>query len=775
MKKINILLLSLLLIGYLINTSAASFYMLKGFTNAQYINVSANSFEIQYPINSVANTIINVSATFISDNALGNAAAYINYEPFIMLSGINGSTFEGNLSFIPYKDGILIPKLTLQGNTYKTLAFYYNTSYTLPIPFYMNVYGAGNGYKSQPFKITTYTDTLQNNYQFAYYSFLNYTSTSINNQTIPSQPNNNTDTGGNMKVSFNQLSVPYYLITSPNTTYVNLTYYKNTPFSERQISALYTNGAANLVANNKISVSISNTIDSGILLAPKSKIWLGYLNMPLYYTNYTLYDNGVAYNTTTGLYYAGNNYVLNIVIPNTQKVYASPSNFYLLVPAFSIANAVVSNTTTITPQPSLPKFEYQFNITNINFTMQPSMWLNWSGGYTIKGFNSTDAFKTSYLMFSLPAYPCLKTTDGNYGAIQVYGYSGSTNLGSISIAQWQVQNNRVYYVMPNQTNKGLAYTQATAYICTPTPILSQLNSSLASKFVIAKYTGSGKAAAASYTTTASQFITFINPTLFYGNETIDFYDSGSSGDYDNIYVYAQKAEATDISTVGSGSVSLNQLANNQIYIAAAVYMPSEYHNTLNFWSNNEAFDINGSSAGVPNPYLYNATTKTFADTGNSGVYFLYFTYSSTTFYLPYNAKATLVNFFTTRYMLGNLTGITTTSSSNSSGVSNPVITPTSPKLNLSITNSTIAANLATLNTKFKTSVALFGVYMPLGVVYIIVLVMVIVLALVSRTEGAVPLILAVLWFAGLIFVEELIIAAIITLVYATYKVEGMFK
>jgi len=755
MKKISILLLSLLLIGYLINTSAASFYMLKGFTNAQYINVSANSFEIQYPINSVATTTINVSATFISDNALGNAAAYINYEPFIMLAGINGSTFEGNLSFIPYQDGILIPKLTLQGNTYKTLAFYYNTSYTLPIPFYMNTYGAGAGYKSQPFKMTNYTDTLQNNYQFTYYSFLNYTSTSINNQTIPTQPNNYTSTGGDMRVSFNQLSIPYYLITSPNTTYVNLTYYKNTPFSERQISALYSNGAANLIANNKITASVSNTIDSGILLAPQSKIWLGYLNMPLYYTNYTLYNNGAAYTTPTGLYVVGNNYVLNIVMPNTHTVYASPSNFYLLVPAFSIANAVVSNTTTITPQPSLPKFEYQFNLTNINFTMQPSYWLNWSGGYAIKGFSNPN-LATSYLMFSLPAYPCLKTIGGNYGAIQVFGYSGSTNEGQIPIAQWQVQNNRVYYVMPSKTTKGLTYTQAEAYICTATPSLSQLNTTLASQFVIAKYTGSGKAAATNYTlgNNEAEYIAFINPTLFYGNETIHsyWYGVGAVAYWTNTYIYAQTISYNQFSAGYSYSGTLNQLANNKIYIFSM--------SSPNIWSNNEAF------AGL---YIFNST-KNISLQGYANVGYQY-----TTFSLAYNATATLVNFFTTRYNMSALTGIPTTSSSNSSGVSNPVITPTSPKLNLSITNSTIAANLATLNTKFKTSIVLFGVYMPLGVVYIIVLILIIVLALVSRTEGAVPLVLAVLWFAGLIFLEELIIAAIITLVYATYKAEGMFK
>ena len=774
-KRLN-LLVFLTLLTYLISNSFASFYMLKGFTNAEYLNISASSFTITYPINAVATTTINVSATYLTYNQLGNASAYISSLGDIMLSGINGSVFAGNLSFIPYQNGILIPKYTLSGNTYKTLAIYWINGATSCTSTSGACSASTSGYSGLPFRIKTYTDTLQNNYEFVYYSFLNYNLTTTQTQTIPAQPNNNTNTGGTFKVSFDNVPIPYYFFAVNNTnsaySYLNLTYFRGSGVVARQIQAVYSNSNVILIGNGKAYMQNANNY-GGLLLNPSGFAWLGYLNIPLYYYNYNITNASAKSSVPIGIYYANYNYVLNIPMPNTNKVYASPSFYYFLMPAFNTANVIATTSTQVI---ALPKFEYQFNLTNINWTMHVSDWLNWSGGYTIRGFNSTDAFKTSYLMFSLPAYPCLQSTNGQYGTIQVYGMQGTTNLGSIPIAQWNVQNNRVYYVMPSKTSKGLNYTQATAYICTAKSIQSQLNNTLASQFVIAKYSGSGKATATSYTTTASQFITFINPTLFYENETIDFYGYGGGNvDFSNIYVYAQKAEATDTSNVGSGSASLNQLANNKIYIASAVWVPWANHNTANFWANNEAFDINGSTSGVPNVYLYNATTKTLVNTGGEGVYFLYFTYNKTIFSLPYNANATLVNFFTTKYVLGNLTGIATTSSSNSSGVSNPVITPTSPSLNLTITNSTIAKNLANLKTTLNKSVVLYGITLPLGTIYIVLLLVIVALAVLSKSEGALIIALAILWFAGLFFIPELIIAGIITLAYATYRLEGLFK
>jgi len=745
-KRLN-LLVFLTLLTYLISQSFASFYMLKGFTHAEYLNISASSFTITYPINSVATTTINVSATYLTYNQLGNASAYINDFNNIMLSGVNGSVFEGNLSFITFQNGILIPKYTLSGNTYKTLAIYWN----------------GNGYSGLPFKYQPYIDTLQDNYQFFYVSFLNYKITT-QSQTIPAQPNNQTNTGGTFQVSFD-VPIPYYLITSPNTTYLNLTYYRSTGIVARQIQAVYTNGNALLIGNGNVYKQQA-LIDNGLLLN-SNKIWLGYLNMPLYYYNYNITNASATSSVPIGLYYSNYNYILNILMPNTQKVYSHPNYFYSLIPAFNTANIITSNTTQVI---TLPKFEYQFNITNINWTMRPSDWLNWSGGYTLHNFTPQNtaqnpSFSTSYLMFSLPAYPCLQSSNGQYGNIQVFGMQGTTNLGQIPIAQWNVQNNRVYYIMPSKTSKGLTYTQALAYICTAKPIQSQLNTTLASQFVIAKYTGSGKASATNSTLGSgdANFIAFINPTLFYGNETLHsywYYSSQYGSIWLNTYIYAQQISYSEFYEGSSAGGSFKQLANNKIYIFSM--------GEPNTWSNNEAFTSQYKSG---NQYIFSL----FNSTKNNTSWVAWGNYQYTTFALPYNATATLVNYFTTKYVLGNLTGIATTSSSNSSSVSNPVITPASPKLNLSITNSTIATNLANLKTTLNKSVVLYGITLPIGTIYIVLLLVIVALAVLSKSEGALIIALIVLWLTGLFFIPELIIAGIITLAYMTYRLEGLFK
>jgi len=760
-KRLN-LLVFLTLLTYLISINFASFYMLKGFTNAEYLNISASSFTITYPINSVATTTINVSATYLTYNQLGNASAYISSLGSIMLSGINGSTFEGNLSFIPYQNGILIPKYTLQGNTYKTLAIYWNNVVTTCISTGGGTCPASiSGYSGLPFRIKTYTDTLQNNYEFVYLNFITGFDASnfFNAQTIPAQPNNNTNTGGTFKISFNLLPFyPYFLLTSPNTSYLNFTYYISTGMVARQIQAVYSNSNALLIGNSNVYKQQA-VVDNGLLLNPYGNIWLGYLNMPLYYSNYSITNASAKNSVPIGLYYSNYNYVLNIPMPNTNKVYASPSFYYLLIPAYANANiiAITSNTTQVI---ALPKFEFQFNLTNINWSMRPSDWLNWSGGYAIKGFLNP-SLSTSYLMFSLPAYPCLQSSNGQYGAIQVFGYQGTTNLGQIPIAQWNVQNNRVYYVMPSKTSKGLNYTQALAYICTAKPIQSQLNATLASQFVIAKYSGSGKASATSYTTTSQYYIAFVNPTLFYGNESISILNNYDGYD-EYINVYAQTIQVQNGG--GGATYTLNQLANNKIYINQINSYP--YGGTIpNLWSNNEASTI---TSDANTGCLYNATKNITTQTQTG-------TYKSTTFALPYNATATLVNYFTTKYNMSGLTGIATTSSSNSSSVSNPVITPTSPSLNLTITNSTITNNLANLKTTLNKSVVLYGITLPLGTIYIVLLLVIVALAVLSKSEGALIIALAVLWFAGLFFIPELIIAGIITLAYATYRLEGLFK
>jgi len=743
-SKIAFLLAFLMLLGYLISENSASFYMLKGFTNALYLNVSPQSFTLTYPINSIATTTINVYATYVPYSYFGNAI----YENYIMFSGINGSTFLGNLSFIPYQNGILIPKTTLLGNTYKTLALYYNGS------------KAGfTGYYSK-----TYTDTLQNNYEFVYYSFYNYNLITTQAQTIPAQPNNNTNTGGTFQISFDNLPIPYFLITAP-TSYLNLTYYRGTGIVARQIQAVYSNSNALLIGNG--NVYKQNVVDNGLLLNPSGNIWLGYLNMPLYYYNYNITNASTINSVPIGLYYSNYNYILNILMPNTQKVYSHPNYFYSLIPAFNTANIITSNTTQVI---TLPKFEYQFNITNINWTMRPSDWLNWSGGYTLHNFTPQNtaqnpSFSTSYLMFSLPAYPCLQSSNGQYGNIQVFGMQGTTNLGQIPIAQWNVQNNRVYYIMPSKTSKGLTYTQALAYICTAKPIQSQLNTTLASQFVIAKYTGSGKASATNSTLGSgdANFIAFINPTLFYGNETLHsywYYSSQYGSIWLNTYIYAQQISYSEFYEGSSAGGSFKQLANNKIYIFSM--------GEPNTWSNNEAFTSQYKSG---NQYIFSL----FNSTKNNTSWVAWGNYQYTTFALPYNATATLVNYFTTKYVLGNLTGIATTSSSNSSSVSNPVITPASPKLNLSITNSTIATNLANLKTTLNKSVVLYGITLPIGTIYIVLLLVIVALAVLSKSEGALIIALIVLWLTGLFFIPELIIAGIITLAYMTYRLEGLFK
>jgi len=55
------------------------------------------------------------------------------------------------------------------------------------------------------------------------------------------------------------------------------------------------------------------------------------------------------------------------------------------------------------------------------------------------------------------------------------------------------------------------------------------------------------------------------------------------------------------------------------------------------------------------------------------------------------------------------------------------------------------------------------------------LLVIVALAVLSKSEGALIIALAVLWLTGLFFIPELIIAGIITLAYATYRLEGLFK
>jgi len=743
-NKIAFLLAFLTLLGYLVSQNYASFYMLKGFTNALYLNVSPQSFTLTYPINSIATTSINVYASYIPSNYFGNATWQVLNMYNVELSGINGSTFLGNISYIPLKDGILIPKTTLLGNTYKTLAVYYTPNLT----------SNKLGYKTYPYNSTTYLDTLQNNYMFIYDTFLNYKLVNIQYQTIPSQPNNNTNTAGTFKVSFDTLPIPYFLLTAPNTSYLNLTYYRGTGIIARQIQAVYSNSNALLIGNSNVYKQ-QTIVDNGLLLNPSGNIWLGYLNMPLYYYNYNITNVSTKNSVPIGLYYSNYNYILNILMPNTQKVYSSPNFFYYLIPAFANANVIAqaSQQQNIT---NLPNFEYQFNLTNINWTMRPSDWLNWSGGYSIKGFvNPT--ISTSYIMFTLPAYPCLKSANGQYGNIQAYGYQGSTNLGMINVSQFMVSNNKVYYVMPSATVKGLTYQNATIYICSPIQNApSQLRKN---NFVVNTFYGSGNATAKGYGLNyAGQYIIFINPTLFYGGESI--YDWAS---YVNIGIQAQFLNGT-IAGVSLGK--LNQLANNQIYIYGGLQ-----GSTIWAWANNEAYEIQGvSSAGTYGPVvLFNSTkNQTFTSqyTGNP--------IAGLSINLPYNATATIVNYFTIKYRMGNLTAVATTSSSNSSGVSNPVIIPTSPKLNLSITNTTLTNNLNNLKQQFSKQVVLYGMNIPLGLIYIIDLFLIIALAIFSKHEGAFIIALAIFWFSGLLFIQQLIIASIITIAYATYRLEGIF-
>jgi hypothetical protein len=750
-NKIAFLLAFLTLLGYLVSQNYASFYMLKGFQNALYLNVSPSSFVLQYPINATANTSINVYATYIPFSYFGNASWQVLNMYNVELSGINGSTFLGNLSYIPLKDGILIPKYTLLGNTYKTLAVYYTPNLT----------SNKLGYKTYPFNSTTYLDTLQNNYMFVYDTFLNYKLVNTQYQTIPAQPNNATNTAGTFKVSFDTLPIPYFLLTAPNTSYLNLTYYRGTGIIARQIQAVYSNSNALLIGNNNVYKQQA-VVDNGLLLNPNGNIWLGYLNMPLYYYNYNITNASTINPIGIGLYYSNYNYILNIQMPNTQQIYSSPHNLYYLIPAYANANITLqaSQQQNIT---TLPNFEYQFNLTNINWTMRPSDWLNWSGGYTIRGFYNP-SIKTSYVMFSLPAYPCLISADGSYGNIQAYGYQGSTNLGRIPISQFKKDGNTIYYVMPNLTTKGLAYSNAVVYICSPTQNApSQLSPS---NFVIADYQGSGNASGITYTVNNPRGIIFINPTLFYGNETISSYNLyGWYWQYVNIY-----AQQIQESTAQYGTYSLNQLANNKIYITAPTsdFGGWGYTALQLFWSNNEAFITTCPGTGNNCYALYNATM-------NMSVYPPTGTYQSTSFRLPYDAHATIVNYFTTKYQMGNLTAVASPSSSNNnSGVSNPVILPTSPKLNLSITNTTLMNNLNNLKQQFNKQVVLYGMNIPLGLIYIVDLFLIIALAIFSKHEGAFIIALAIFWFSGLLFIQQLVIASIITIVYATYRLEGIF-
>jgi len=52
--------------------------------------------------------------------------------------------------------------------------------------------------------------------------------------------------------------------------------------------------------------------------------------------------------------------------------------------------------------------------------------------------------------------------------------------------------------------------------------------------------------------------------------------------------------------------------------------------------------------------------------------------------------------------------------------------------------------------------------------------LIIALAIFSKHEGAFIIALAIFWFSGLLFIQQLIIASIITIAYATYRLEGIF-
>ena len=767
MNKIAFILAFLTLIGYLVSINSASFYMLKGFQNALFLNVSPQSFTLTYPINSIATTTINVYATYIPYNDFGNASVYLNNQNAV-LSGINGSTFLGNLSFIPFENGILVPKYTLSGNTYKTLAFYYNTATTSCSGSCSTT--SNSGYSGFPFRVKTYTDTLQNNYEFVYFSFLNYNLTTTQVQTIPAQPNNNTNTAGTFKVSFDNLPIPYFLLTAPNTSYLNLTYYRGTGIISRQIQAVYSNNNALLIGNSNVYKQ-NTAVDNGLLLNPSGFVWLGYLNMPLYYYNYNITNASTKSSVHIGLYYSTYNYILNILMPNTQKVYSSPNYFYYLIPAYAQAN-VIAQTTQQQNITNLPNFEYQFTLTNINWTMRPSDWLNWSGGYNIHNFNPANAtqnpsFKTSYLLFTLPAYPCLKSANGQYGNIQAFGY-GSTNLGMINVSQFQVVNNEVYYVMPNQTQKGIQYQNATIYICSPIQNApSQLRNN---NFVIYSFSGSGSSTPNVYIKPLLNAIIFIKPTLFYGNEYIDG-SSNFAGWNQQVKILAQQLQAIS-SSVSTTPASVKILANSPLYILNNLYFSSTYAEEWpQFWFNDGSAIttalLNPSSTANP-VYISNSTATTSISFQDLDSYNLNIS-------LPYNATAQVVNYFTTKYTQGPLEPVaTTSSSSNSNGVSNPVILPTSPKLNLSITNTTLTNNLNNLKQEFSKNVVLYGMNIPLGLIYIVDLFLIIALAIFSKHEGAFIIALAIFWFSGLLFIQQLIIASIIIIAYATYRLEGIF-
>jgi len=765
MNKIAFLLAFLTLIGYLISQNYASFYMLKGFQNALYLNVSPQSFVLQYPINSIATTTINVYATYIPYSDFGNASVYLQGLNNIMLSGINGSTFLGNLSFIPYQNGILIPKYTLSGNTYKTLAFYYN---------------GNGGYSQYPFIAKSYIDSLQNNYEFVYLNFITGFDASnfFKAQTIPAQPNNNTNTGGTFKVSFNQLpSYPYFLLTSPNTSYLNLTYYRGTGAVARQIQAVYSNSNALLIGNSNVYKQ-NAVVDNGLLLNPNGFVWLGYLNMPLYYYNYNITNASTKNSVPIGLYYANYNYILNILMPNTQKVYSSPSYTYLLIPAYANAN-VIAQTTQQQNITNLPNFEYQFTLTNINWTMRPSDWLNWSGGYDIHNFNPANttqnpSFKTSYLLFTLPAYPCLKSANGQYGNIQAFGYIGSTNLGMINITQFQVKNNVVYYVMPNITQKGLAYQNATIYICSP--IQNNPSQLRNVNFVYYSLQGSGTSTPAKYSESAfsgtnyNRGILFVNPTLFYGSEYFQTQNIGGCG------IFQVASQWFNATSCAIGNMHERILANYPIYVLANTSSP--YGPIPEIWFGSGTaikYGINPSFSNIAYYYISNLTT-----TQTGQIYIDYYgqhdAFTTYNYSLPYNASVIFVKLFTTKYIQGQLEPVATTSSSSgsSSSVSNPVIIPSSPKLNLSITNTTLTNNLNNLKQQFSEKVVLYGMNIPLGLIYIIDLFLIIALAIFSKHEGAFIIALAIFWISGLLFIQQLVIASIITIAYATYRLEGIF-
>ena len=203
--------------------------------------------------------------------------------------------------------------------------------------------------------------------------------------------------------------------------------------------------------------------------------------------------------------------------------------------------------------------------------------------------------------------------------------------------------------MPNLTTKGLAYQNATIYICNPNLTASQLRNV---NFVVASYQGSDNTIPAKYKLSDTNYIIFVDPTLFYENESLSFNATTGGVYFTNLTFYAQKISVKSSIAYGGGSPSLSQLsANNKIYISASY---GHGGNDPIVWTNTGADMITPQVIDVCSTYictsvgnwwdLYNATTETQFQGLGIGTYT-----TSISLALPFNATATIVNYFTTKY------------------------------------------------------------------------------------------------------------------------------